>query len=87
MAKTQNPNYHQYLTHPVLSDVERAHILTLMAKAAYDTWAAAGGIVADYDALPIWEKERWGQAVRSATRVMFAVPAQLLEGVSECDRA
>jgi hypothetical protein len=72
-------SYHQYLTHPVLSDSERAVILMQMAQAAYKVWAEAGGINSDYDALDIAEKERWGQAVRAAVRVMFRVMGEIAE--------
>lgn len=75
-----NQSYHRYLTHPVLSDAERALILVGMAKEAYRVWAEFGGIEPDYDALSIPEKERWGQAVRAAVRVMFSVVGDVVDG-------
>lgn len=71
-------SYHQYLTHPVLSDAERAVILMAMAKEAYRVWAEMGGIDPDYENLSIFEKERWGEAVRAASRAMLGVISDIV---------
>lgn len=67
----------EFLLTPVLNDGERAYLMLQMARTAYETWCLRGGIVPDWDSLPLRDKETWGQVTRQSLRVMMSVMAEI----------
>jgi hypothetical protein len=74
-----------FLLRPLLDEDERTVILLAMAQVAYEEWAGRSGIKADWDSLPLRDKNAWGWAVRRAVRTMLQLMGDIIDVKDEGD--